>query len=155
FSSSGVLVTTSKSRPHSGQDTISPSSSSSSSRSRSVSHSGQIAIFFLQARQGPVIIFRISQGCRQVLISRFLLMFSSRHSTGMVVVVLIVLMMLGGCVSVASGQAAGPSSPAPSKQKTNKAQPAPGPVKSHAVAALAVDPAIVQALREVSPAQLQ
>ncbi len=80
-------------------------------------------------------------------------MFSSRHNTGMVVVVLIVLMMLGACVSVASGQAS--PSPAPSKQKTHKAQPAAGPAKSRDGARLAVDPAIVQALREVSPAQLQ
>src|SRR5258707_2800714 len=45
FSTRGLLVTTSKSVPHSGQEMISPSSSSSSSTSRSVSHSGQIAMY--------------------------------------------------------------------------------------------------------------
>ena len=38
------LATTSKSLPHSGHETISPSSTSSSSMSRSLSHSGQITI---------------------------------------------------------------------------------------------------------------
>src|SRR5215471_717907 len=71
LSSSGLMVTTSKSVPHSGQDTISPSSSSSSSRSRSVSHSGQSAIDFLLKRavrsgKRPVTIFRISGYRRQV-----------------------------------------------------------------------------------------
>src|SRR5882762_659134 len=41
FSSMGLTVTISKSVPHSGQETTSPSSTSSSSMSRSLSHSGQ------------------------------------------------------------------------------------------------------------------
>src|SRR5580765_4463667 len=44
FNSSGLVVTTSKSVPHSGQEITSPSSTSSSSTSKLVSHSGQSTI---------------------------------------------------------------------------------------------------------------
>src|SRR5579859_7864455 len=48
FSSSGLVVITSKSLPHSAQETTSPSSISSSSMSRSVSHSGHKTISVLR-----------------------------------------------------------------------------------------------------------
>src|SRR5262249_61735775 len=51
--------------------------------------------------QGSVNIFRISQGCRQVLLLR-VSMSISRHCTKMTLIVLIVLLMLGAPPCVAS-----------------------------------------------------
>src|SRR5580658_6291100 len=60
---------TSKSVPHSGQETISPSSTSSSSTSRSVSHSGQSTMISplrsLKPVRYPLIIFRFFHGAGQ------------------------------------------------------------------------------------------
>src|SRR5215469_12961625 len=53
LNSNGSTATTSKSVPHSGQETTSPSSTSSSSISRSLSHSGQITIMMPSVRHRP------------------------------------------------------------------------------------------------------
>src|SRR5581483_9128134 len=54
----GLTVITSKSVPHSGQDTTSPSSTSSSSKSRSLSHSGQYTIIASDLCRLRLLIFR-------------------------------------------------------------------------------------------------
>src|SRR5581483_10159966 len=63
FNSIGLMVMISKSEPHSGQETISPSSTSSSSISRSVSHSAQETII-PPYWMTPLIIFRFSDATR-------------------------------------------------------------------------------------------